>query len=357
MEHDGKVHNPLGGGSYVFKENFLKHVRQQIAKEDVRISIGAQPNSSPHFGTLVVFSLAFSLGKSLKQYDKKLKPSVFFEIIDTAPQKSEVINGVEYQVSLRESGKDSYNLPEYYEVLDALKAFSGIEYKCRKQKEFNSQKSVGKVLKNIIKNKDLIEPILDPDNGLLRIRVACPECGLTDKKGINNKISEECVESICPSHGKFTTSVTEQSNRFEYNTPLRNLIRGLAYLEDNKDKSISYEWLRVTGSDYAGFYQEQLLYKTVSLLGYKVHKLPNIIYAPLITDWSGAKLSKSLYVKENAYTYLPDYLICFNNLKLRFGSDGLRIIYNEVDSWLKEPYKLFRTYSVYYFMELFGYEK
>ena len=32
--HDGVVHHPLGGGSYVFKNN-------------LRINIGAQPNSSP----------------------------------------------------------------------------------------------------------------------------------------------------------------------------------------------------------------------------------------------------------------------------------------------------------------------
>ena len=98
----------------------------------------------------------------------------------------------------------------------------------------------------------------------------------------------------------------------EYNTPLRNLIRGLVYSIDNQDETVDYEWLRITGSDYAGFYQEQLLYKTTDLLGYSVSKLPMILYAPLVTDWSGAKLSKSLYVKEGAYTYLPakDYWHC-----------------------------------------------
>ena len=29
-----------------------------------------------------------------------------------------------------------------------------------------------------------------------------------------------------------------------------------------------------------------------------------IFYAPLVLDWSGSKLSKSLYVKEGAYKYL-----------------------------------------------------
>ena len=138
----------------------------------------------------------------------------------------------------------------------------------------------------------------------------------------------------------------------EYNTPLRNLIRGLVYLIDNDDPNTEFQWLRITGSDYAGFYQEQLLYKTTDLVGYSVSNLPIILYAPLVTDWSGAKLSKSLYVKEGAYKYLPSYMINYDNLRKEKGTDGLDRIYYEVHSWLEEPYKLFRNYSIYYFMEV-----
>ena len=59
LTHDGIVHHPLGGGSYVFKKIYVDYLVRQLTKEKVRISIGAQPNSSPHFGTLVVFSLCF----------------------------------------------------------------------------------------------------------------------------------------------------------------------------------------------------------------------------------------------------------------------------------------------------------
>jgi hypothetical protein len=59
--HDNVVHHPLGGGSYVFKEKYIDYILEHVSKSDVRISIGAQPNGSPHFGTIVTFSLAFSL--------------------------------------------------------------------------------------------------------------------------------------------------------------------------------------------------------------------------------------------------------------------------------------------------------
>lgn len=81
-------------------------------------------------------------------------------------------------------------------------------------------------------------------------------------------------------------------------------------------------------------------------------KLPMILYAPLVTDWSGAKLSKSLYVKEGAYKYLPTFMINFDNLRKEKGPMGLTKVYTEVHSWLEEPYKLFRNYSIYYFMEV-----
>jgi len=134
---------------------------------------------------------------------------------------------------------------------------------------------------------------------------------------------------------------------------LRNLIRAMIYLKDNENPRLDHEWLRVTGSDYSGFYQEQLLYRCVSILGHDIYKLPLIIYTPLIIDWSGAKLSKTLYVKENAYNYLPNYLLNYKVFIKRFGIKGIEKLQLETENWLEKPYKLFRNYSVYYFMELF----
>ena len=245
--------------------------------------------------------------------------------------------------------------------MDLLSKFSGIGYEVRRQKDFNSQFNISVILKAIIAQREMIVPMLDPRYGNLRMRVACESCGLTDKNGINNIYHEDEIESFCPNHGWFSTSIDDESGRFEYNTPLRNLIRALAYSQQNADLGNPNEILRITGSDYAGFYQEQLLYKVASRLGYPAHELPAIVYAPLILDWSGAKLSKSLYVKEGAYKYLPEYLINYEKFSELLGESGIRVLFDEVSSWLDEPYRLFRHYSVYYFMELlnekFGLEK
>jgi len=47
LVHDGVVHHPLGGGSYVFEKNYGEYLAKNIAKNYLRISIGVQPNSSP----------------------------------------------------------------------------------------------------------------------------------------------------------------------------------------------------------------------------------------------------------------------------------------------------------------------
>lgn len=185
------------------------------------------------------------------------------------------------------------------------------------------------------------------------MRCSCLECGLVDKEGINTVIEKNIIKSSCPNHGEYNVDYMLESNRVEYNTPLRNLVRAIMYGIINDSNDYDYEIIRVTGGDYAGFYQEELLYKVSSILGYEANKLPMIVYCPQILDWSGAKLSKSLYVREGAYKELPKYVINYSSLKEEFGINGLDVIINETKSWLNEPYRLFRNYSVYYFMKLF----
>lgn len=354
IKHDGQVLHPLGGASYVYEQDFIGYLASRLPQKNIRISIGAQPNGSPHFGTLAVFSLAFALAELLNKQNSKTT-SVTFEVIDTAPAKELVIAGLRYQISLRDSGQADIFLSQYKQLLSILKDLTGVDSILRRQNAFNSQPTIPDIIRKVVENEILLAPILDPKKKKLKIRVPCPDCGLTDKDSVRNILFKNYLEAYCPKHGKFR-AYYKNSGRFEYNTPLRNLIRALVYATDNTNPQKDYCWLRVTGADYAGFYQEELLYRTASLLGYEADKLPIILYAPLIVDWSGAKLSKSLYVKHGAYRYLPDYLVSYERFYKRFGEKGIKRLYCDVRSWVENPYKLFRAYSVYYFMEVFGYE-
>ena len=109
--------------------------------------------------------------------------------------------------------------------------------------------------------------------------------------------------------------------------------------------------MRVTGSDSAGFYQEEMRYKLASYLGADVYNMSMIFYAPLALDWSGAKMSKSLYVKKGAYSDIPKAFINYPFLKEKYGLKGLDILFNNIIEWINKPYMLFRHYSIYYFIK------
>jgi len=81
--------------------------------------------------------------------------------------------------------------------------------------------------------------------------------------------------------------------------------------------------------------------------------LPVILYAPLITDWSSVKLSKSIFVKQGAYKYLPSYIVSYEHFINKYGEVGIEKLFKEAKSLLEEPNRLFRSYLVYYFMDLF----
>ena len=353
IKTDDYVYNPLGGASYIFKDSLLKYIHSKLHKNKLLISIGAQPNSSPHFGTLCVFSLAFALASELKLNYRNLDVSILFEVVDTAPSEQLTINNVNYQKSLKSTGVINDYMPQFEEILEYLSQLTGILYKIRYQSEFNKQKEIPVYIKKLIEKRQEIAKYLDPKNENLRIRSACPQCGLADKNSINNTYSNEEITCICPIHGKYSVNIDNESEKMEYNTPTRNLIRAIVYGDINCSKEYDCEIIRITGADYAGFYQEELLYKVAAMLEYDVSKFPIILYCPLITDWSGAKLSKTLYIKHGAYSDLPKYLINYEFLKEERGIRGLRQIYKICEEWIKEPYKLFRNYSIYYFMYKF----
>jgi len=140
-----------------------------------------------------------------------------------------------------------------------------------------------------------------------------------------------------------TSPIRSIFKRLESNTPpLRNILRAKVFARD-----LDASWIYVPGADYASYYQEQLLWR---------HIAPSeallIFYTPLIVDWSGAKLSKSLYVRSGAYQYLKDiYLVSYKAFKEQ-GKD-LGVIFYEVRDWVEHPYRLFRSYRVAYVDSLF----
>ncbi|KAG0130408.1 hypothetical protein HOY82DRAFT_562114 [Tuber indicum] len=421
--HDGNVHNPLGAGSYIYKKEYIsshirylglplpsigvdKSPRRFLPPSTLIIHIGAQPNNSPHIGTIVVFILAFLIARDVKKHYADLRRKadlstefavwidnfevvVHLDIVDTAPHNEEgcVRDGINYQRSQRFTKAYHRLLPDYEEVMESAAAFvgGGIPYKLTDQETFASMPSVPRIIEAIVRDRERLGPELAPETGTLAIRAACPHerCGLAEKHGCKNKYSitpsgSTIIEFYCPNHGYHSvdSSNPREVARLEFNTPLRNLVRTFAYgiqtaeSREAARKAVAHRGtptrelihMRVTGSDYAGLYAEQLLWRQLILLKPEISGLtiqpPVIAYAPLIQDWAGSKLSKSLYVDKGAYGYLRatrmGYMLSFDEMK-RQGKDHM-ILFREVEKWLEDPRKLFRPYSIDYLHRIFEQE-
>jgi hypothetical protein len=204
---------------------------------------------------------------------------------------------------------------------------------------------------------------LSPKHGKLALRAACPVagCSLAEKHGQLNtyhpssSTDTERITLHYPRHGPHTIRLTNPREvaRLEANAPTRNLLRSMSQLLDTRAHHV-----RVTGADYAGTYQEALLLRPLAAwsarTGLAAGRTPHILYAPLVVDWSGAKLSKSLYVREGGYDMMKvfgtDGLCSYRVLKERVGggAEGLRRVWEEVGRWMEDPKRLFRAWSVEY---------
>ncbi|CAB4480447.1 hypothetical protein RhiirA1_518262 [Rhizophagus irregularis] len=360
ISHDGLINCPPGRA---FKKEYVNYIFGQLPKREVRISLAAFPNNPPHVGTLITFSLAFSLAQRLEKLGKSV--TVVLGLVDTETSFSTdkfILEDIEYQKSLASAGKFNNYLADFEELLNKLSSYYGnLNYEIVKMSSLSLHPKVPEIISKIINEKEKIESLLFPETRGLGLRSACSQCGLADRYGVNNCYEDTSISFFCPQHDRYSIDIQKDGlQKLEFETPLRNLIRGLLYTEDNQERDVPYSWLRITGSDHAGFYQEQTFYKGAALLGADIANSPLIVYTPLVVDWTGAKLSKSILI-EGGYKCLIDqgleYFFNWQRFREKFGDEGLRKLFKEVDLWLEEPSKLFRSYTIFYFIELFKEEK
>ncbi len=367
------------------------------------IHIGAQPNNSPHTGTIVTFTLAFLVARAMKREYAKLRARattegmdlagwadrldvrVQLDLVDTAPDSAKTTtgpDGIVYQRSHRSTGAMRTFLPDYDALLAELSAFVGgeVEYAVTYQDALMRAPAMRDALRALVLDRARLAPELAPQREALAIRCACPApgCGTADKHGILNAYAvtpeSTTITFHCPTHGPHSVRLEDPAARarIELNTPLRNLARTLVHMADTVAARPSPSpspgdggpparvHMRVTGADYAGPYQESMLFRPLARLAARMRPplplhedgvWPVFVYAPLITDWSGAKLSKSLYVRAEAYRYLRDsgmdWLLEFRKMTEE-GRDRT-VLYRMVETWVENPTMLFcRNYSLEY---------
>ncbi|KAJ3205186.1 hypothetical protein HDU67_008989, partial [Dinochytrium kinnereticum] len=209
MQHDGAVHDPMGGNSYVFKKDFIpallyyaglanamnpvnvtRSPTDNRAPKKLIVHIGAQPNNSPHIGTIVTFATAFHIVKRMKEVcGSKADIHIHLDLVDTAPD-SDATSVIEkgYQRSLRFTGLIEKHLDDYKEILRLFSQWSGgVEYLETDQSTLNSLPTIRAVISEVLKDRERLGMELAPETRKLALRVACPLCGKSDKHGLRNE--------------------------------------------------------------------------------------------------------------------------------------------------------------------------
>lgn len=350
----------------VFPEVGITHIAEDLAeivepklsgRTFLEINTSAQPNSKPHLGTVTTIMSAFAVSQHLQ--DRLCVPvRLTFDALENAPGEQVTVDKITYQKSLKDCKVNGVSLAETYmtsfhQLFKYLHERTTIQFLVRSYDEYQRLSSFRKPLLEMTRRSTEFGPILAPHEKRIRIRFPCPECKYVDKGSVSTEVIElnenmAMLKADCFSHGEHRIVLREDNSDFvDTNTPLREVAKGYNMaIEARKDKSLP---IMIDGSDWSGVWLSRVAYEGITRLGISYDETAIRFFTPTITDWSGAKFSKSLYVKTNAYRFLPKSLLDFSAFIQEYEQRGLDMLWKEVQTWATEPKRFFRNYSVDYF--------
>lgn len=344
------IYSPPVGIAHILN-SVLDLFRIELEDKDYRkviINTSSQPNSNPHLGTIVTIFTTFCLAQAIQE-KYNIEVSVQFDELENSPYESFDHDGVKYSKSLEfvsdegMSFADRYML-NYFDIFDYCMKKSRVKYKVRTYREFQSSTIVRETVKRIISKSSFFT---QKYNGL-HIRIPCRKCGIVDKKSRQIQfLSNNSIVFCCPFHGETIASI-DNGDYIDLNTPLRDLTKSIEFME-NEDVLI----IMCDGNDWSGAWDRHVNIECLFELGYPKKNINKRIFSPMIFDWSGAKLSKSLYIDNKEYLNAYNNFLNYEKFMDVYGNDGLDLLWNEVLSWIETPSKFFRNYSIQYFKELF----
>ena len=353
MLDKNEVYYSMGGLPQYFR-SLCEMFDYKITNETktIILNTSSQPNSIPHLGTLTTLMSVFALAEELKKH-YNLNVLVQFDEIECSPRAFVEVDGHKYVKAISDIFDDEgvsiaeRNMKYYLEILNYLKSFSGVNYVIREYKDFQQKSAIREGLIKVVNNRDRFVKLFNPTDKKLHIRTKCPICSVMDKDMHKTQIKEIhngsfTITSYCYEHGNYELTVAKDNNSFvEINTQLRDLLKGYLISNDKKDTLTAM----IDGGDWGGSWALRIHGEGMALLN---KKLPIRLFAPLILDRSGGKLSKSHYLNGKSYSYVKERFNDYLNFYKYYGVSGLKKLYKEISSWVKEPKKYFRNYSIDY---------
>lgn len=354
---------PLLGMNYILNNTAQIVDYKMEGVKKVNVLLCAQPNSYPHFGTLLNFMLAFSFARNLRR-EYNVEVNVILDLLEQAKGDKIQIGDKTYFKSLKDTYRKSEKMSdyefyrEYFEdLLGELSELSNVAYQIRTYNEFQMDRYARRALINMYNNKDAVARLISPREGKLRARIACPICGLysthVEDTSVQVDVDRLVFTSSCPHHGKHAMEFREDNSvEPNPNVPMRNLMRGVSLIEnDKRDHSLS---IIFEGADWGGIWPLRVYAEGLKAMGYD--ELPMLIYTPQVLDKSGSKLSKRMYVGgDDAYRKMYDeYVVNISLLKDSLGADIIKKLWSVFSDWAVDPKFFFRDYTVDFLLSIIG---
>jgi hypothetical protein len=329
----------------------------------IRVACAMQPKAAPHFGTGIVVLTAFALARQFQ--DTFGKPAtVLLDMLDNAPARTIVVNGIEYTLCLShafDGGRSAAdtNTEPITRLAEWASQRAGITYRLRRYGQIQAQQGFRDGLADILSRPEAFEPLFSPSEHQLRVRPVCPRCGLVDKaartiqasrSGTGNDVPALTFE--CGYHGRQAALLDDPAAVIDANTPIRTVLRSLCFSRDRDMDGT--ETVILNGGDWAGAWMQRVYFDGLHLLGCDGTQVPFNIFTPQILDDSGAKLSKTIYLSSGAYAGISPAWTSMRAFEDRFGTAGLDILWDEVSGWARSPAKFFRNYTVGYLEHVFS---
>lgn len=284
-----------------------------------------------------------------------VRPEIRFWELENAPATLTEIDGATYFRALGHSVVDGEPLSErhlrsFRWLLNALQELSGVPVQRYSYTEFQGRWDARWAVLRILDAQDRLAPLLCPTHKQFKMRFPCPECHLMSKAGgtlvdIDATSRSRTYRDHCPEHGEHLGLLAADNDEwFDTNTPVRALAREVIFTENYQRTGIHN--LMADGSDWAHYASINM--ESLGHLGLPIADLPMRFFAPVVLDWSGAKLAKSAQVGSDAYADTPQFYVNFEELRRTFGDDIIRVLWDETQRWLGSPKRLFRNYTIGY---------
>tara|TARA_Y100000310_G_scaffold343257_1_gene450021 strand:+ start:861 stop:1955 length:1095 start_codon:yes stop_codon:yes gene_type:complete len=362
MENERK--NPI-----LYPPTIIGHITDHIAdlfrhrvkgKDMIKVGYGCQLNGQPHLGTAISLMSTYALAEHLQE-KLELPAEVVFGALENGPGEKREVDGILYQRMLCDIYEGSRSLADIHldtftSLLSELSGFSGVPHSIEMYKDLQAKPRARETLLELIAREKEFVPLLNPSDDRLRVRFKCPSCSYEEKHSRTLKILEHKpndrirFQSRCFDHGNYQITLSRDSGDFiDVNTMVRNVMKEAVLSEESRDQN--YFPLVVKGADW--MHAVVLVSNALELLGYSFLERPSRIATPMIEDWSGAKFSKSVYIKSGTYESLPQEFVSLSRFVQKFGQEGFKDLWSHVSSWVKDPKKFYRNYSLDYLREVF----